>query len=1126
MSNSKKEKMLTKISIEAKKYNLTLISDYYYNSFTPLLFLNESGQEIELNYKSFCKKYTKNKIFNNNEQIISYKNQKKEAFLLFLKQISFKNKAILLSKEWNGAYEQYLFKDYKNEEFSVSYQELKRKGFPIDHVKIKKTDNDYLFLMEQKAKERGGRLISKKWLGAKHQYEFEDVLGCHFFVSYDTLMKGSWVIEGLVTEPCCRQAMEFLFQHKFEKTREVILAKQVGTIGNLEFDGYSDVIKVAFEYQGHRSHWDLTHKLYEQRTHYDKLKRQFCQENNIILVIIPLLEKVTTLTSDEFLDIILTHVKKAFNDANKPLPKFNLTGFQLDLKSNNHSLKMLYRMKKIAMENRGDLLSTEWKGSSSSYLFITESGIQFEATHGQITDPKKGWIKNVENHNKTELDRYNALKKLAEEHNITLLENKWLGAGNNHRFEYNGKEFLMRPSKIKYRGFPKNMEQYLTTPEERLQEFKEYIELYGATLLEDKWLGIDYKHKAKLSSGHEVFLTPYIIYRDGWIKNEAQFIKTKNDYLEWLRKVCLKNDAQLLSTKWIGNNQYYKAKLKTGDIVEIMPIFIQKHGWYKTFSSSLKDSRYFINFLSNFAKENNAFFIDNEWYGSNFHYQFMLSDNQFTLISYSQIKNLGWPKKIKLATKAELKYQDLKKIAYKNKGTLISTQWIDSQSKYIFAFKDGREFIISYNSLKKNGWPKDADEYLKTSEDRFFELKLKAEQSGYVLLEEKWLGWNVRHHFRNSDNIDYYQSPDKIGTYGFPKNLKAYLLTNKTDEEKLNDLRIIAEKNGGQLISDKWYGNNNKYHFKFESGKSFYILAKTVLSKKRGWPKNEEYYFSQVKGQTASKEEKLNDLKSIAEQNGGKILSTEYQTRVAKILCQFEDGREFETTPAQILTTGWPKDANAYFKQSNGIKNKSHFKTGKHRLDYLSKIAKENNAELLSTEWIGTHKKYKFKFFDGREFETYANRITRYGFPKDADEYFKRVNCKLIEHIDTLKQIAIDNGGQLVSTVWTKAVDKYDFLYSDGTPFSITYQYLKSKGWPKNILNYLSNSGKNHKTNEQNLEEIRKIGEKFGATLLSNEWFGHHKKYKFKKDNHILMIPVRTLKERGWPKSINRYIVK
>ncbi len=76
-------------------------------------------------------------------------------------------------------------------------------------------------------------------------------------------------------------------------------------------------------------------------------------------------------------------------------------------------------------------------------------------------------------------------------------------------------------------------------------------------------------------------------------------------------------------------------------------------------------------------------------------------------------------------------------------------------------------------------------------------------------------------------------------TNGWPKNIEKYNnLKNghkKTKEDLLMELKMIAEQNGGNLLSTSWLGNQKKYLFETKNKIQFTINGQSI--KENGWPK-------------------------------------------------------------------------------------------------------------------------------------------------------------------------------------------------------------------------------------------------------------------------------------------------
>lgn len=70
---------------------------------------------------------------------------------------------------------------------------------------------------------------------------------------------------------------------------------------------------------------------------------------------------------------------------------------------------------------------------------------------------------------------------------------------------------------------------------------------------------------------------------------------------------------------------------------------------------------------------------------------------------------------------------------------------------------------------------------------------------------------------------------------GGPKDADAHL---KTNEERLDELRAIAEANGGKLLSNEWVGNQAAHQFTFADGREFEMLPSSLKNPRQGWPKD------------------------------------------------------------------------------------------------------------------------------------------------------------------------------------------------------------------------------------------------------------------------------------------------
>lgn len=93
------------------------------------------------------------------------------------------------------------------------------------------------------------------------------------------------------TENICRKLMEYLFEKKFEKVRNLKwLMNNDGYY--LELDGYNAELNLAYEYNGiqhykYLKYWHKTMESFDKIKQHDILKKELCIKNNIKLIVIP-----------------------------------------------------------------------------------------------------------------------------------------------------------------------------------------------------------------------------------------------------------------------------------------------------------------------------------------------------------------------------------------------------------------------------------------------------------------------------------------------------------------------------------------------------------------------------------------------------------------------------------------------------------------------------------------------------------------------------------------------------------------------------------------------------------------------------------------------------------------------
>lgn len=157
-------------------------------------------------------------------------------------------------------------------------------------------------VVQAMAAERGGRLVSPKYLGSMVAHEWECADGHRWSATVNNVRNhGSWCpyCRGGVGEEIVRGALEEAFPgRRFERTRAV------PWLGRLELDGYCEELSLAFEYQGIQHAVETPHfhraggaaagadaadasARFRAQLDRDARKAALCDEHSVCLLVVP-----------------------------------------------------------------------------------------------------------------------------------------------------------------------------------------------------------------------------------------------------------------------------------------------------------------------------------------------------------------------------------------------------------------------------------------------------------------------------------------------------------------------------------------------------------------------------------------------------------------------------------------------------------------------------------------------------------------------------------------------------------------------------------------------------------------------------------------------------------------------
>jgi hypothetical protein len=145
--------------------------------------------------------------------------------------------------------------------------------------------------MQKIAESRGGKCLSDSYIDSKTKLKWQCKEGHTWKANSGNIKSAKWcpICSAGLNERICRKFFETLFQKDFPRARPKWLMGSKGR--SFELDGYCKDLELAFEYHGEQ-HYQLNKRFheripFEQRKEYDRLKREFCRQNNVVLIEIP-----------------------------------------------------------------------------------------------------------------------------------------------------------------------------------------------------------------------------------------------------------------------------------------------------------------------------------------------------------------------------------------------------------------------------------------------------------------------------------------------------------------------------------------------------------------------------------------------------------------------------------------------------------------------------------------------------------------------------------------------------------------------------------------------------------------------------------------------------------------------
>lgn len=375
-----------------------------------------------------------------------------------------------------------------------------------------------------------------------------------------------------------------------------------------------------------------------------------------------------------------------------------------------------------------------------------------------------------------------------------------------------------------------------------------------------------------------------------------------------------------------------------------------------------------------------------------------------------------------------------KKIAKERGGELISKEYINSAKKLQFRDKLNYHFMMSFNSLISGKWSPYEAKRVKEPEYHLRELRNIAEAKGGKLLSTEYKGAKNKLKFSDSKSRVFYMRSDMVKSGGWSPFEKGIGFSN---EYYINELKAIAKKRGGKLISTKYINSRTKLEFEDRNGEKFWATSHSI--KKGIW--------SPFEGVGISEEITRQCLEYIFNE---KFLKTrKVLIRKGKMPLELDGYNE-------NINVAFEYQGEQHYDVQSIISNK------KDKEDILKRIQTNDKEKLVMCEeksiilvLIKFFPKFKneYEYFEyilntlknHKDYSFLEKNIKNINVNNFSINYNKIPNCQ--DKIKEIENIAKNKGGELISKKYINNLTKLELKNEDGITFFKTYSQLLQGSW-------------------------------------------------------------------------------
>ena len=555
--------------------------------------------------------------------------------------------------------------------------------------------------IQQIAKERGGKCLSKNYVNSHISMRFECNNGHKWKTTATSIVhRHTWCPEcnSGIGERVTRAYFEQIFKSKFPKTYPKWLVNNRGN--RMELDGYCKDLKIAFEHQGEQHYTQLKHraKRLSIQLEDDRVKVELCKKNGIRLFIIPEIFGRTQL--EDLHQLIFDECIRLKVRRPKGMLDKNI-----NLKyawSSNDKIEKLKKAKKFAKSKGGKCLSKIYLMNKVNLKWECGKGHLWESSYIGVVGSRGSWCPECAGIKKLTIEE---MHKMAKERGGKCLSKKYVNSITKLRWECaKGHQWKTSPTNI--RGGPWCPEcggnKKLT-----IEEMHKIAKSRGGKCLSKKYVNLKTKLRWECAEGHRWKASARVV-RHGlaWCPECGG---SKKLTIEEMHKMAKERGGKCLSKKYVNGKTKLRWECAKGHKWRASGSSI-KHGTWCPECAKAKSGasqRLTIEEMHKVAKSRGGKCLSKKYVNSRTKLRWECAKGHKWRASGSLIKHSTWcPEcaKAKSGASQRLTIEEMHKMAKERGGKCLSKKYVNSITKLRWECAKGHQWKTSPITIRQGSW--------------------------------------------------------------------------------------------------------------------------------------------------------------------------------------------------------------------------------------------------------------------------------------------------------------------------------------------------------------------------------------------------------------------------------------